>query len=177
VEIYTSSQPIFWRDLGSLNKISQDTNQTRYWSNCSKGTFEELQTLFARVEACLNSKPLTSISFDESTPLILTPGHFLIRAPITTPPETNYGPNPMIHQPKNRWKHLQLMMSHFWKTWSQQYLHSLQTRQKWNSHTSNPKPGDIVLMMDNNNPPLSWKIGIIKTLHPGNDGVVRVATI
>lgn len=140
-------------------------------------TFEELQSLFVRVEACLNSRPLTSISSDESTPLILTPGHFLIGAPITAPPETNYGPNPMIHQPKNRWEHLQLMMSHFWKTWSQQYLHSLQTRQKWNSHTSNPKPGDIILMMDNNNPPLSWKMGIIKTLHPGNDGVVRVATI
>ncbi|CAI6376681.1 unnamed protein product [Macrosiphum euphorbiae] len=140
-------------------------------------TFEELQSLFARVEACLNSRPLTSISSDENTPLILTPGHFLIGAPITVPPETNYGPNTMIHHLKNRWEHLQLMMHHFWKIWSQQYLHSLQTRQKWNSHSSNPKPGDIVLMMDNNTPPLSWKMGIIKTLHPGNDGVVHVATI
>jgi len=52
-------------------------------------TFKELQSLFTRVEACLNSRPLTSISSDENTPLILTPGHFLISAPITAPPETN----------------------------------------------------------------------------------------
>jgi len=56
-------------------------------------TFEELQSLFARVEGCLNSRPLTSISSDENTPLILTPGHFLIGVPITASPETNYGPN------------------------------------------------------------------------------------
>jgi len=31
--------------------------------------------------------------------------------------------------------------------------------------------------MDNNTPPLSWKMGVITILYPGSDGVVRVATI
>lgn len=137
-------------------------------------TFEELQSLFTRVEACLNSRPLTSISSDADNLLVLTPGHFLIGAPITAPPDISNTP---IHHPKNRWEHLQFMMQHFWKTWSQQYLHTLQTRHKWNSHKSNPKLGDLVLLMDNNTPPLSWKMGMITMLHPGNDGVVRVATI
>jgi len=35
----------------------------------------------------------------------------------------------------------------------------------------------MVILMEDNLPPLSWSMGRIQEIHPGNDGVVRVATV
>jgi len=43
-----------------------------------KYTFKEFSTLLAKVEACLNSRPLSPMSENPSELLALTPGHFLI---------------------------------------------------------------------------------------------------
>lgn len=50
-------------------------------------TFEEITTLLCNIESCLNSRPLTALtdSIDDYEPL--TPGHFLISAPLTAIPE------------------------------------------------------------------------------------------
>ena len=45
-------------------------------------TFEELATILAQVEACLNSSSLTHLPQPEDGIKVLTPGHFLIRRPL-----------------------------------------------------------------------------------------------
>jgi len=47
-----------------------------------KYTFEELSTLLARLEACLNSRQLSPMSEDPTDLLALTPGHFLVGGPL-----------------------------------------------------------------------------------------------
>jgi hypothetical protein len=50
-------------------------------------TFEELATLMAQIESCLNSRPITAISSDPSDLAALTPGHFLIGCPLNAVPD------------------------------------------------------------------------------------------
>ncbi|GFY33438.1 integrase catalytic domain-containing protein [Trichonephila clavipes] len=46
--------------------------------------FEELVTFVTQIEACLNSRPLTPLSNDPQDLQPLTPGHFLIGAPMAS---------------------------------------------------------------------------------------------
>jgi len=52
-------------------------------------TYEELCTLLAELEACLNSRPLCALSDDPCNPTFLSLGHFLIGEPLTQLPATD----------------------------------------------------------------------------------------
>lgn len=56
--------------------------------------FEELATLLAQIEACVNFRPLTALSSDPADLQALTPGHFLIGTPVLMPPEADYSEMP-----------------------------------------------------------------------------------
>jgi len=49
--------------------------------------FEEFSTLLTQAEPCLNSRPLIALSNEPNDPSYLSPGHFLIGAPLTSLPE------------------------------------------------------------------------------------------
>ena len=53
-------------------------------------TFEEFSTLMTQVEACLNSRPLIALSNEPNDPSYLSPGHFLIGAPLTSLSEPDF---------------------------------------------------------------------------------------
>ncbi|XP_045778202.1 uncharacterized protein LOC123876110 [Maniola jurtina] len=72
--------------------------------------------------------------------------------------------------------HLELVQS-YWQRWSREYLSSLQSRQKWNTPSLPIQVGCIVIIRDDNSPPLSWPLGIIQEVYPGKDGVVRTARV
>ena len=48
----------------------------------SRLTIEELATILAQVESCLNSRPLTSLNLPDDGVQILTPWHILIGIPL-----------------------------------------------------------------------------------------------
>jgi len=53
----------------------------------AKLTYEEMSTALTRVEACLNSRPITPMSSDPTDLTVLTSSHFLIGDAITAVPE------------------------------------------------------------------------------------------
>ncbi|XP_043264280.1 uncharacterized protein LOC122404410 [Colletes gigas] len=139
-------------------------------------TYEELYTILAQIEACLNSRPLHPLSSDPNDLTPLTPGHFLIGDALTALPQQDL--LPLKQNRLNRYQLVQQMLQHFWKRWQQEYLHHLQQRQKWrlNSPTI-VKTGAVVVVREDNIPPLRWRLGRIIELQPGTDGIVRVVSI
>ena len=139
-------------------------------------TYEEFSTLLSQIEACLNSRPLCTLSDDPTNLFVLTPGHFLIGcAPLTTQTECNMVESNMPL--RSRWKLLQTNVEQFWKKWSIEYLNELQQRYKWNKNNANIQIGQIVLIKNENLSSFKWPLGKIIELHPGADGIVRVVTI
>lgn len=138
-------------------------------------TLEELITLTTRIEAILNSRPLTANSTDPSEPTALTPGHFLIGGPLVSLPEIHVEETPLNRL--TRWQVVQALTQRLWKRWTLEYLHSLQERTKWIHKNKSLQPEDIVIIHDPDTPPLQWKIGKVTTVYPGKDGVVRVVDV
>ena len=139
-------------------------------------TYEEFYTFLVCIEACLNSRPLTPLSPDPNDLNALTPGHLLIGAPLTNTAEEDVTPLPINRL--SRWQRVQQLHQQFWKRWTQEYLSELQRRPKGQqSSTSQVAVGSLVVIIEDNLPPLKWKLGRVLQLHPGLDGVVRVVTV
>ena len=138
-------------------------------------TYDELETVVCQAEACMNSRPLGSItshSPDGLTPL--TPGHFLTgRAMRAYPvPKVDFKPTPL-----QRWVHCQRMGQQFWKRWSQEYLQQLQKAVKWHKKQKNYQVGDIVMLTDGNVYQCQWTMAKVVAVYPGKDGVVRAVDV
>ncbi|XP_025997421.1 uncharacterized protein LOC113005763 [Solenopsis invicta] len=138
-------------------------------------TYEELETFTTEVEGILNSRPITSISTDPNDLLVLSPAHYLIGKPITSLPESD-----LLSVPENRlsiWKHISKVRQDFWARWSLEYLNELQIRNKWKKDESKLNIGSVILIKDKNILCTQWALGRVTHVHPGEGGIVRVATI
>lgn len=141
----------------------------------SKLTFEEYSTLFARIEAVLNSRPLCSSSSEPAKGVnYLSPGHFLIGSPMVSTPDLT---PPLEIRPLARWQFVKQLTSAFWQRWSAEYLHSLMQRDKWIRNPPNLQVGDVVFFYDSHSLPLNWPIGRVCRVLPGSDGVIRVVQV
>lgn len=138
-------------------------------------TYEEMATMLAQVEACLNSRPLCQLDETVDTLNPLTPGHFLIGEPIISIPDNRY--NQISTSQLSRWQLIQKQTQDFWRRWQVEYLNTLQQRHKWQDVVSSPCVGDLVIIKDEDLPPAKWLLGRIKALHPGSDNLVRVVSV
>ncbi|XP_015125911.1 uncharacterized protein LOC107047630, partial [Diachasma alloeum] len=129
----------------------------------------------AAIEAILNSRPLTPISTDPQDLQALTPAHFLIGDTLTSRPELNLMDKKV--NMLNRWELIQKIKQEFWARWNKEYLNELNIRRKWTTGSHDIKKNSIVLLKDDNLPPMQWRLGRVIETHPGADGIIRVVTV
>uniref|UniRef100_A0A1B0DGC1 Uncharacterized protein n=1 Tax=Phlebotomus papatasi TaxID=29031 RepID=A0A1B0DGC1_PHLPP len=138
-------------------------------------TLESLETIIVEIEACLNSRPLCPMSNDPQDFTALTPGHFIVGTALNTLPSQD-----LTHIQQNRlskWRVNEQILQHFWKRWHREILTSMQQRKKWQQERPNIEKGDLVIIQEDNIPPLKWPLGRVVDVHPGADNRVRVATV
>ena len=139
-------------------------------------TFEEMTTVACQVEACLNSRPLLPItSHNQDGLATLTAGHFLLyHQPQAYPEDPRIPKEP---QYLRNWNLCQSVVHHFWTRWSREYLNILQARTKWQRQSPNLQVDDLVILKSDKTFACHWPLGKILEVFPGQDGLVRVATV
>ncbi|XP_051864149.1 uncharacterized protein LOC127566221 [Drosophila albomicans] len=139
-------------------------------------TAEELQTVVVAVEAVLNSRPLGAVSNDHNDGEALTPGHLLVGGPLVAPAASRT-PDQEGLSCLRRWRAVSSLKRAFWQRWSREYVLGLQARAKWDQLQPNLQVGELVVVAEDNQPPMQWMVGRVEAVYPGADGAVRVADV
>ncbi|XP_044183283.1 uncharacterized protein LOC122963962 [Acropora millepora] len=151
----------------------------------AKLTYEELLTVVVEIECVLNSRPLTYVSSEDRVEP-LTPSHLLTGRRLLSIPD-----EPIVAEEKSsdveiltrRQRYVTLLLSHFWNRWKKEYVVELREHHRAlekgaASNSSSIQTGDIVTEMEEGKSNRGmWRLGKILDVHPGNDGLVRGATI
>ncbi|XP_037821303.1 uncharacterized protein LOC119610239 [Lucilia sericata] len=138
-------------------------------------TYEEFSTMLIRIEACLNSRPLSPMTENPSDINALTPGHFLIGAPLLAPAEPDSSQQSLSYI--NRWQKLKVLHHHFALRWKEEYLKELHKRIKWQYPQRDFAVNDLVVVRRDNLPPNQWRLGRIEKVICGPDSKVRVCEV
>jgi len=148
----------------------------------AKLSFDELSTVVTEVEATLNSRPLT-YHYSELGEEVLTPSHLLVGRRLT-PLSTGFAnyssfddKDPHSNLSK-RFLYLTRTVNHFWSRWRREYIADLrETHRIKNRKAIEVKPGEVVLIHDENTKRGMCKTGIIEETIVGKDGQIRGAKI
>ncbi|KHJ92975.1 integrase core domain protein [Oesophagostomum dentatum] len=157
-------------------------------------SFADMCTAITRIEAIINTRPLTKLNSSDIEDIPLRPidflkGNFQFSLPneqvLDVSDDPNYDPN-FIHTEKQAieaYEVSETVSNKFWEKWSKEYLYSLRESQKINLRQprhlsrSNPEVGEIVLIEEELIPRGSWSYGKITQVVVSNDGLVRSAKI
>ena len=141
-------------------------------------TFEELYTVLTKIEASLNSWPLSTMSSDANDSAVLTPGHFLIGSSLQSLPSSK-STRKRAAEPtlQTRWKLVQSIIDSFWDRWRKEFLSNFQQRTMWKADSQPLNVSDLVRIKEDKTPPLQWARGRILDVYTSNDGVARVARL
>lgn len=167
-----SHQGGLWeRQIRTIRSIL-NAMSTRY---SGRLTTESLRTAFMEITGAINNRPISVTSMKETEPII-TVNHLLtgkswpiLPAPGEFTSEEIYG--------RQMYRKSQQVAKEFWEMWSSQYLTKIETRQQWQTKKTNLKVGDIVSIIDSNQPRNLWQVGRVIAVHLGKDQNVRKVSI
>ena len=194
VKKFPASKRIDWRFNvdrapwwgGFFERLIQNTKRClRKTLRNAKLNYDELHTVLVEVEGTLNSRPLTYVSSDDPEEL-LTPSHLMYGRRILSLPEVTGNRQASLDHtmssedlPRRR-KYLGLLLEHFWRRWSREYVTELRNlhRQKSRPRSSIAvSEGDVVTVFEDNLPRSQWKLGRVEQLIHGADDRVRAAVV
>lgn len=162
---------VWERQIRSIRSVLNEIFRTR------PGRMDSsmLRTAFYEAMATVNSRPLSLLDLNNPETLPLTPNCL-----INGKPEPTNAPPGVFSEAEysqKRWKRVQAISEEFWRKWRDGYYKDITARQTWKEDHENLKVGDVVLVMDKDLPRNHWKLGIVDQVHPGDDGLVRKATV
>lgn len=115
-------------------------------------TYEDFTTVLT-----LNSRLITPLSTDSNDLDYLSTSHFSIGQPLLDILPRSSSESTL--NLTNRWQMLDQCHQAFWRKWKVEYLTTLQERAKLSSSNPSLKVNDMVVIVDNESPPMAWRMG------------------
>ena len=149
------------------------------------GTYEELLTVVVEIECVLNSRPLTYVSSEDRVEP-LTSSHLLTGRRLLSIPDESIVAEEESSEVEiitRKQRYVTSLLSHFWSRWKRVYVVELREHHRVLqkgavSNSPSVEIGDIVTVMEEGKSNRGiWKLGKVLEVCPGNDGLVRGATI
>ncbi len=133
---------------------------------------ESLRILMYEAAAIVNGRPLTTDNlYDPHSLEPLTPNHLLtMKTEVVLPTPGNFQSADAYG--RKRWRRVQHLLNVFWSRWKNEFLQSLQDRQKWKTPRRNVSVGDVVLIRDQDLPRNRWQLPRVVQVFPSKDGLV-----
>jgi hypothetical protein len=141
-------------------------------------SYEHMDTVLQEIVACVNSRPLTYVSgkLDEEplSPLRLITGF----DSTCLPAEKLAIGTPARQDILSRFAYRHQLVNQYWRRFSKEYITELRNfRYNKTPSGTQPKLDDVVLIVEEKQPRLSWKMGRIVEVKPGRDNVVRTVRV
>lgn len=107
----------------------------------------EFLTVCCEVSNLLNENPIGAKLSVDSTIDVLTPNSLLLGWATASSPSgwQPYGTSIATH-----YHLIQSVVENFWKRWIELYAPALEVQCKWHTASCNLRPGDVVIVADNN---------------------------
>ena len=159
-------------------------------------SFEDFRTLACHVASIINDRPITYIFSDiQSESMALTPSRLMRGYNLNEPPHLRlYRPaDPTEKKITEDFKHLQGLLTKFWKIWNKQYLTDSFERHARDKQARGeyvaPKEGEVVLITEDKLPRRDWRLGrvvevvvkrgkirevVVQTLSPGTNLITKL---
>ena len=140
---------------------------------------ETFNTILVQIEGILNRHPLTAISTAVDDCEALTPAHILYpsfashQSCVITPQDNSRSTRDL----RGAFLKAQSRINAFWKSWASDYITLLHTRSKWRRSRKEMKEGDLVLVVDEQQPRSMWKLARVINAEAEVDQHVRKATV
>ncbi|XP_065083433.1 uncharacterized protein LOC135705588 [Ochlerotatus camptorhynchus] len=138
-------------------------------------TDELLRNMLVEVESIINARPLTEIPLEHEEASPLTPNHILIGSSNGSKPPIAFNDSAAVVT--RSWKMSQVYANEFWRRWVAEYLPTLTKRTKWFQAVKPLAEGDLVVVVDHNQPRNSWPKGKVVGVVKSKDGQVRRASV
>ena len=143
--------------------------------------YAELETVYIRVAAIMNRRPLTVRVYNEDDYTPILPSDLLLGR--TTNLENKVvtvwtGPHPDNTNLERKQEEMTKMVDAWWNIWQRDSFTLFSPRRKWTIQQRNLQIGDIVLLRyEQQVGKDKFRIGKITQVHPDNHGVVRTVTV
>ena len=124
-------------------------------------------TIVLEAECFVNSRPLTHLRSDNKDDGPLTPKHFLLGRTFANVLTLLFQESASLKS--TSWTQVKKRLQQIRKRLLQEYIPTLNQRQKWTSKEAAPEVGDVVWLLEEWTPRVIWLLGRVTRIFTGPD--------
>ncbi len=137
-------------------------------------TMREMGTIMAEAAQMVNSRPIARSTGDPESGGPITPLHLLLGRASVEVRQLRFNKAPRLTQ---RLQFMEETKKQFWHKWMSQVFGGRMLSHKWTKKERDVAARDVVLLAEAENEDPTYRMGIVDSVKPGEDGHVRTVNI